>query len=464
MDTDIPLGPRREAYNMPTEWKVVDEGADGRFVVEGTATSSELDYGGDVLEPDAIKKHLGIYKQNPLFCYMHRWDAPVGQTFDQELDKKHLRYKAWISQSPEHDLARMARLLISEGLCNQSSIGYDVLDYEDELVDGYRVRHLKEIIIHEVSCVSLGLNRDTICYVAKSLGLTAADLRRMEWDLPKKAVVPFQDLPKAPEDTPWRWNTAAKNEILGEADDWSRYKKCHLWWDPDSPDAKAGYKLPVGKAFDGTLKVVWRGCAAAMGALLGARGGVNIPEADQKGAYSHLVRYYKKFDKEPPSYKDRDLGEWFDEGVIVEFGDVKFHNDEKYIYEDCQIDETVETISGQAEGLGNIVGHHRKLVESGDPSALSYFSARFGDQSGHAEPSLLSEVNRERLIAVRDGVNAVLDAKLLQGVDGGGPSADGGSEESQDDEKQVRERAEYLRRCRETGSTDPVTQELLLSA
>ena len=41
-----------------------------------------------------------------------------------------------------------------------------------------------------------------------------------------------------------------------------------------------------------------------MAALLGARGGVDIPEDERRAVYNHIVRYYEKFDKEPPEFRE----------------------------------------------------------------------------------------------------------------------------------------------------------------
>jgi len=37
-----------------------------------------------------------------------------------------------------------------------------------------------------------------------------------------------------------------------------------------------------------------------MQALLGARGGVDIPTSDRRAVYRHLAAHYEDFDKEPP--------------------------------------------------------------------------------------------------------------------------------------------------------------------
>jgi hypothetical protein len=119
----------------------------------------------------------------------------------------------------------------------------------------------------------------------------------------ERAIVPFQDLP-IDTASDWSWDAAAQNAILGDGgDDWDRYKKAHVWFDPDKPDTKDGYKLPIAKMIDGKLTCVWRAVTSAMAVLNGARGGADIPETDRQKAYDHLVRYYAKAEEEPPELK-----------------------------------------------------------------------------------------------------------------------------------------------------------------
>jgi len=115
-------------------------------------------------------------------------------------------------------------------------------------------------------------------------------------ELEEKGVIPYKDLGKLPEDTPWNGPAEVREAEVSDL------KLMCAWYDSEKPDIKQSYKLPHHKAKG--HKAVWRGVAAAMAALLGARGGVNIPDADRKGVYNHLAKHYKQFDKEVPEFRE----------------------------------------------------------------------------------------------------------------------------------------------------------------
>ena len=105
-------------------------------------------------------------------------------------------------------------------------------------------------------------------------------------------VIPFEETPKAPEDM--EWNFRAADYTI------EQLRRACAWYDSKKPDVKASYKLPHHLP-DG--RVVWRGVAAAMAVLMGARGGVDIPESDRRGVYNHLARHYRQFGREPPEFQ-----------------------------------------------------------------------------------------------------------------------------------------------------------------
>lgn len=102
----------------------------------------------------------------------------------------------------------------------------------------------------------------------------------------------------------------AKNDA-GEID-FGKYKKGFVYQDP-AADAKTkgAYKMPFAKAADGKLTATWGGVKAAMGAVLGARGGAQLGDA-KRACYNFLKSYYNALDKPAPDFHAFD-----EEGVVT---------------------------------------------------------------------------------------------------------------------------------------------------
>lgn len=109
-------------------------------------------------------------------------------------------------------------------------------------------------------------------------------------------MIPYKKYPTADPDMAWDGPAQIK------AADVDTLLLICAWYDETKADVKGSYKLPHHLAEN--KNVVWKGVTAAMGALLGARGGVDIPDDDRKGAFNHLAKHYKQFEKDPPEFKD----------------------------------------------------------------------------------------------------------------------------------------------------------------
>lgn len=139
-------------------------------------------------------------------------------------------------------------------------------------------------------------------------------LRELETELPRdddKTALPFRDTGTAAEETEWQSPTLADftTATFSELGTGERQRlAAHYAFSANSPPETFGdLKLPhhrPGKT--GVGPAIWRGVAAAMGALLGARGGVDIPDADRRAVYNHLSGHYRQYDREPPEFKSAD--------------------------------------------------------------------------------------------------------------------------------------------------------------
>jgi len=135
-------------------------------------------------------------------------------------------------------------------------------------------------------------------------GISAVDLAIAEHDGPEQQAdtwraIPYSrhgDVGKAAEGEPWDGPAETKAAEVDKLE-----IMCTLE-NTDALDTKGGYKLAHHKAAGN--KVVWNGVRAAMGVILGARGGVKGASVEaRKGAYNHLKKHYAQFEKDVPDFK-----------------------------------------------------------------------------------------------------------------------------------------------------------------
>src|ERR1700760_935444 len=96
-------------------------------------------------------------------------------------------------------------------------------------------------------------------------------------------VSTFRDLPVA--DRSRRWNGGAAEKRVRRwagAEDGpnARYRQAHLWYDAQNKENFTPHKLLIADIVDGRLTAVPRAIIAAAGIVDGARGGLDVPEAD----------------------------------------------------------------------------------------------------------------------------------------------------------------------------------------
>ena len=305
-------------------------------IIEGIASSLSKDSHGTEMSMGALANMASQMKRGVPYLPSHdrrEWDDVMGKTFDAEVREGLLRASVQL-----YDIDMSNKLIdrVGKGQTIGWSIGgwftdiTFVTNQDDEvervIVEGVELDHLAttrrpsnpDTWISQIRC----LQEDGVAEraltgedIPSGSGLVQDKVREEEEqfhidntnsveETEDRKVIPYRNLPLAPEGMKWGWNATTQNAILGRNEDWKRYKKAHAWFDPEKRDTKAGYKLPFAAIVDGQLKVVWRGVAAAMGALLGARGGVNIPADEKEGVYNLLVRYYKRFDKPAPEFKE----------------------------------------------------------------------------------------------------------------------------------------------------------------
>ncbi len=112
----------------------------------------------------------------------------------------------------------------------------------------------------------------------------------------QKGVIPYRKTPLAPEDTPWDGNAEVRKAEVKDL------KIMCVWYDSENPDIKSSYKGPHHKA-EGEHACVWNGVRALSAVIMGARGGMKVPEEDMRGIKRHVEKHYEDFEKGDPPWK-----------------------------------------------------------------------------------------------------------------------------------------------------------------
>jgi len=170
-----------------------------------------------------------------------------------------------------------------------------------------------------------------------------------------KQATEFQDHPLAELSMEWSADAAITRwrKFTGSTDAPSgAYRQGFFWVDETNADNFSAYKLPFVDIVEGRAVAVPRGIFAVAAAMQGARGGLDVPEADMGPLRRHVTRYYQK------------MRDQFDDNTIV-----APWNEERYM-----VSMTVKFGDGE------------QTISAPDVDTLEQMAQRFG-LSGKAEDS-----------------------------------------------------------------------------
>lgn len=268
-----------------SEVKVVDDTK--RTLVVAISTPN-ADRSHDTMDMKGMQ--YSNFIKNPVVLFAHQYDTkPIAKCLNLQVTAK--AAVATVEFTPEglYEEADIIYQMYKQGFLNAWSIGFMPIDYDPNQEGGY---DFKQWELFEFSSVPVPDNPEALT-IMRSKGINVDKLLKEE---EAKGVLPYKETPKAPEDQAWDAGEQVKAATVDDL------KIMCAWVDSANEDNKGAYKLPHHEAA-GEHAVVWRGVAAAMGALLGAQGGVDIPDGDRKGVYNHLKKHYAQFDKDVPDFK-----------------------------------------------------------------------------------------------------------------------------------------------------------------
>lgn len=282
---------------IPSSLKADEDTAGGMYISGYFSTfGGPPDAVGDIIEPGAFKrtiKNKGPKGAGKILGMWRHWD-PLGKIVELLEDKKGAWFRMRLSETRENRENRWPYLL--DGVVPEVSFAFDpVKSKEVETEDGKFVRILKEVKLYEISPVPFGANDRTSidgfkALLAAELGLSSV-----------KGATTFSDLPLASREKEWDAAAAsARVRSWADAEDEpnEKYRRAFFWYDSETADTFGAYKLQFADVVDGKLVAVPRGIFAVAAVLQGARGGVDIPSADEAKVKSHVEKYYAKMRRE----------------------------------------------------------------------------------------------------------------------------------------------------------------------
>lgn len=332
MDKTKQLPTEKQYFDTALEKSlIVDE---DKKIVDGVIGSTgQIDRQGESINPKGWS--LENFKKNPIILFGHDYySLPIGKALKVWVEDGKLMFTIKFSSKP---FAQDVFDLIKEGMLNAVSVGFIPLKWDEKGDYTFAEQELLELSVVPVpanpeALIANGVGEKiTVQKHIDGIISRMAEIvsKEKKEDPPKedppqdaetKGAVSYDATEKADEGIAWD-GAKAKSELAkfassdgsGDKDkmDWGKYAKGFTWLDSENKEKFGSYKLPHHYA-DGGLKVVWSGVKAAMGALLGARGGTSIPDADRKAVYNHLKKHYAQFEKEAPEFKEYSAEELFD--------------------------------------------------------------------------------------------------------------------------------------------------------
>jgi len=334
--------------------KQVGDPADRVLRFLGTDESEDRD--GDIIKADGWK--FDNYLKNPVFLWCHNsWTVPLakciaiqkaagstGTTFDIKFASIDELCTDPAHPSDEALLADTVYNAFLNGYLNAVSVGFIALESEEndsdkDLPQWQRGRIFTSQEMIELSAVPIPANPNALVQARSFKGWKDGEFEILKGLLSTKGAIPYKKFPLAEKDAAWDGPAVVKEcdiEDLAKISAWKDSSK-------DTADlTKSDFKLPHHEGPGEGYKTVWAGVKAAMGALLGARGGVDIPEADKEAVHAHLSKHYKEFDEEPPElkgYTATELKAMFEEDIV----------NQKDV--DAAVAKAVEPLAKQIEAL-----------------------------------------------------------------------------------------------------------------
>ena len=249
------------------------------------ASTEALDADGDIVEQ---KWDLGRYMKNPVVLFGHSSkDLPIGHATNVSVKDGQLQATIVFASEKANPMAERVWQSVQERTLRAVSVGFKPREVRKETRNDKDVYVLSDNELYEISVVPIPSNPEALTRM-KALA-----------HKPEKGAVAYQAF-KPVDSGSWDASSAKKRISDWAGEDWAKYRKGFAWFNPETDDTKAGYKLPHHDIQGGSMVTMRSGVIAAGNVMMGSMGGVDMPEADVTAVKAHLAKHYRQFNLTPP--------------------------------------------------------------------------------------------------------------------------------------------------------------------
>ncbi len=383
-----------------------------------TISTADRDRDGDIVVPTGAI--IENFLKNPVVLFGHNYASlPVGRCRALSISDDKIEADVEFAPADVNPLAPHVENAYRKGFMNSWSIGFIPLEYEP-LGEGKGYKYTKWELL-EFSAVPVPANPNALTEVraiSKAFDdIVSKLITSIEIKADKLKVCGNRDLPLLDER---KWDARAEEKRIREwaNGDMKKYAQAFVLVIDGKEDNLTAYKLPFGAVRDGKLYAHRGGVIAAMGAVLGARGGINATEDERKRAYNFLAHYYRRFEMEVPEfheYSDDELAKLF--GYLDHDDYFVLVSRERY-FELLDNEEELTCVKNELEKLkneqdhvdnvvnvDNILSRVESLTEKLEHLTMQLEGAKTQNDTNHEKHSL----DEEKLLeALKEGVAQAL--------------------------------------------------------
>lgn len=284
-------------FNIEYKFDIKEQHEDEKyFYFSGYGSTKDKDLVDDIVEPTAFDDSLK--EVMPKMLWQHDRTQPIGIYTEARPDNDGLFVKGMLPKDDTFVVGRVIPQLKIKSI-DSLSIGFRVK--ESEWNRDTNVRTIKKADLMEISLVTFPAN--------PKARITALKAWAHGEDEESKTVNSRGTLPKSFADRAYRWDSSAADKRVRtwagatEAPN-AKYRSAFLWYDGENEDKFTAYKLQIADVVSGAIKIIPRAVFAVRGVLSGARGGVDIPEADKTKIKGIVNALYKEMELEEPFKAD----------------------------------------------------------------------------------------------------------------------------------------------------------------